>query len=192
MGLTDLVDEEQKKKIASTKNRTEVPDIDCDDEEFLNWLGGFFDGEGSVSFYISKDNTSRLGYRANLMVRMSQHNSNGEKEKFHTIVDKLGIGRVSTEESSSKGEFCRLRMGSMQDSIAFLRIIEEYCIIKEDEIDHALDIAERMADGEHLYKEGLVRIAKDIQQFIKDNRTETQSERELKHGPDVIKREANP
>lgn len=172
-------------------HQSSTPDIDHDEynQDFLYWLGGFFDGEGSISFTVTKDKSTRIGYRVNLNVRMSQHKTEMSERIFKFVIDELDLGKLYYEESKAEGEFLRFRMAGLTDAIIFLELTEPYVRIKQDEVGDALEIAEKIKQGKHLEDEGIVEVAEDIERFIKNNRTETQSKTKLKHGSDKLRKE---
>lgn len=168
-----------------------LPDIDHDayNNDFLYWLGGFFDGEGSISFSVTKDKSTRIGYRVNLLVRMSQHKTEMSERIFKFVIDEIELGKLYYEESQSEGQFLRFRMGGITDAMLFLELIQPYVRIKQDEVDDALEIAEKIKEGKHLTEDGIIEITEDIEDFITNNRTETRSRTTLKHGSDKLRKE---
>lgn len=189
MGLKDIVPEDKKRVEEMNKVRIDPKEIDINDEEMLHWLGGFFDGEGSVSFMIPKDKTSRLGYRVNVQVRMSQHLKDEEDSILLSVAERLGVGKVYIEDSKARGEFVRFRCGSMEDSISFLRTIKPYTVMKNEEIKDAIEITDKIIKGMHLEESGIVEVVEDIEEFIRNHRTETQREKELKNNSEKLRRE---
>lgn len=99
----------------------------------LNYVAGFFDGEGSVGVYCNS--TRRPAFA--LRVQVTQVNSRTTRLLLQSMVDAFGGGISEQTSASGRGKLCWYVSG--EKAAAFLRQIEDRLILKKGQVRVALD-----------------------------------------------------
>lgn len=116
------------------------------DEIFLAWTAGFFDGEGSVIVELSKSVKCQFGYRTSLHATVTQTSI----ECLNRIKDVFG-GSIKTYEftcpNSSRWAVQYTWVVRNEAALSFLKKIEKYSIVKKEQIGVALNYPMYSANG---------------------------------------------
>lgn len=100
----------------------------------IDYLAGFFDGEGCVHFSLCKSNRSSLGIRVRVGVTIAQKNP----EILYAIRDFLGLGAIYEDKG-----YYRFVINSVKQTRAFINLIIDKVYLKREELllaKQALDL----------------------------------------------------
>lgn len=116
------------------------------DEVFLAWAAGFFDGEGCVIVEISKEKACRHGFRTSLHATVTQ-TSLPCLEKY---LERFG-GKIKTSEhrtpNGRRWSVQYVWVVRNQNAADFLRAIYPYSVVKKTQIEAALQYPLAAPDG---------------------------------------------
>ena len=113
--------------------------ISIDDPCFDVWVAGFFDGEGCVYVAKCKNTGSRGGWNYYLQISIAQQ----DKRPLHLIQSKFG-GSIrlnkakATYEKKKDHVYTWSLVISAANALVFLRAIEQYCVVKSEQVTEAL------------------------------------------------------
>lgn len=95
------------------------------------YLGGLFDGEGSISFSLTKNPTYKIGYQPRVIVRIAQKSNHSDPVKdlceragFNTIYLSNGMTSFTAKNRSNVGYI--------------LSLLKDSCLIKKDLVELAI------------------------------------------------------
>lgn len=108
------------------------------DELFLAWAAGFFDGEGCVMVELSKSEKCAFGYRTSLHATVTQTSI----ECLKKFEENFG-GSIKTYEftcpNSSRWAVQYTWVVRNENAIKFLKAIHKYCVVKKEQIAVAIE-----------------------------------------------------
>jgi len=148
----------------------------------LEWLGGFFDGEGCFSIQIRKDKDSRNNYRCHLGAKVNQTGKDSKEtiEKCKQVLEKEGIDcNISKRNDKRKNrkDGWLLEVSKKKDFRLFIEKIEPYIFNKEYELIRIKeDILPLTKENKHTSKEGIIKLCK-IKREIYDYKGMSEKER---------------
>lgn len=114
----------------------------------LDYIAGFFDGEGSFSIFVRKDERYRTGFHVSLRINMTQKDRN----VLNRIQDFLGMGTISFHKSYKLYEY---NIHRIKDVKKFIYLIGTKLIVKKNELNTFSKCVEIVSNKNHLKKEGL-------------------------------------
>jgi hypothetical protein len=123
------------------------------DQLFLAWAAGFFDGEGCVMVEKSKEIRCKHGFRTSLHATVTQTS----KPCLELFLDKFGGSIITTE---TRGEHARRWsvqyrwVSRNEEALNFLRAIEPYVVVKKTQVCAALEYPLKNANGKMYGKPG--------------------------------------
>ena len=113
---------------------------------FLAWAAGFFDGEGSVIIELSKSEKCKAGYRTSLHATVTQTSL----PCLHKFEETFG-GSIKTYQhtcpNSTRWAVQYTWSARNEKAIEFLKAIRPYAVVKADQIDTALEYPMYSPDG---------------------------------------------
>ncbi len=116
------------------------------DQLFLAWAAGFFDGEGCVMVEISKEKGCLHGYRTSLHTTVTQTSL----PCLQLFLEKFG-GSISTSQNRTpNGRRWAVQhrwVARNETSLAFLKAIEPFVVVKKEQVQAALKYPMRSSDG---------------------------------------------
>jgi len=117
-----------------------------EDQLFLAWAAGFFDGEGCVMVEISKEKGCLHGYRTSLHTTVTQTSL----PCLQLFLEKFG-GSISTSQNRTpNGRRWAVQhrwVARNETSLAFLKAIEPFVVVKKEQVQAALKYPMRSPDG---------------------------------------------
>lgn len=118
------------------------------DSEFLAWLAGFFDGEGSVGLYL---NGRAFSAKATIV--------NTDRAVLEVIQMSFG-GTLRQRKNTGRPVYTLVMGGSTAETM--LRAIRPYTLVKSAQIDVFMEarrrlVGERVTDDELIVRRGLAR-----------------------------------
>lgn len=126
--------------------------------DFLKWLGGFFDGEGSVSLAVCvRDRYETVYLKPRLAINVSVPTESVLRE----IREKLG-GCLYYREQIGLGTLRMIEwsVSSLPECLRVASSLLPYVKYKRGDLEHFKEICERMMRQEHFTKEGVEKIIK--------------------------------
>jgi hypothetical protein len=107
------------------------------DELFLAWAAGFFDGEGCVLVEMSKEKGCKHGYRTSLHATVTQTSL----PCLDLFLKRFGGGITSAEHKTPSGRRWAVQYRwsvRNENALEFLRSIEPYVVVKKEQVQVAL------------------------------------------------------
>ena len=117
-----------------------------DDNLFLAWAAGFFDGEGSVIVELSKEKDCVHGYRTSLHANVTQTSL----PCLQLFMERFGGSITTSENRTPNGRRWSVQYRWVvrnENAAAFLRLIAPYVIVKKEQVDVALQYPMVNAEG---------------------------------------------
>lgn len=108
-----------------------------EDQLFLAWAAGFFDGEGCVIVEISKEKKCRHGFRTSLHATVTQTSL----PCLELYLKKFGGSIKTSEYRTPNGRRWSVQyvwIVRNENAINFLRAIQPYTVVKREQINVAL------------------------------------------------------
>ena len=130
-----------------------------------NWLAGFTTGEGCFLPRIINSSNSRLGFRVQLIFKLTQHSRDGELMK--SLIDYLGCGNVSVDGAvdylvvkfSDRSSFAwliiSLKWADLTDKVIPFFVKYPILGVKSKDFADFCKVAELVQNKAHLTTEGL-------------------------------------
>lgn len=115
-------------------------------ELFLAWAAGFFDGEGSVIVEMSKEKACLHGFRTSLHANVTQTSL----PCLQLLMERFGGGITTTEHRTPNSRRWAVQhRWTVRNELAlqFLRAIEPYAVVKKEQIQAALKYPMYSPDG---------------------------------------------
>ena len=118
----------------------------------LDYIAGFFDGEGSVIVRLKKDQRYRAGYQ--LVIKIAIHQKS--KDILELINQKLGIsGKIYYH---SRDKLWYLEIYRLEDIKRFVKNLKDRLVIKKYQIEKLAQILDLVDKKFHLDPRGLMLI----------------------------------
>ena len=117
-----------------------------DNQLFLAWAAGFFDGEGCVMVEMSKSSACLHGFRTVLHVTVTQTSL----PCLQLHLEKFGGAIVTSENRTPNGRRWAVQhrwVVRNEEALVFLRAIEPYAVVKKEQILAALKYQVCSPDG---------------------------------------------
>lgn len=108
-----------------------------EDDLFLAWAAGFFDGEGCVLVEMSKEKACRHGFRTALHATVTQTSL----PCLELFICRFGGRVVTNEHTTPNGRRWAVQYRwsvKNQEAASFLRLIYPYVIVKKQQVEVAL------------------------------------------------------
>ncbi|MEM3642041.1 MAG: LAGLIDADG family homing endonuclease [Candidatus Bathyarchaeia archaeon] len=123
----------------------------------LDYLAGFFDGEGCVHFYIGKSSRSSFGVRVRVSLTIAQKHD----EILRKIRDFLGFGAIYRDSG-----YCRYVVNSSRNVLRFIELMADKVILKRDELFLAKEVIECFPkSGTPMTRERMLTILEKIKRY---------------------------
>jgi hypothetical protein len=123
----------------------------------LDYLAGFFDGEGCVHFYLSRCEQCAFGIRVRVTITVAQK----DPTILNMVKDFLGFGAVYKD-----GKYYRFVINSSRNVYRFITLISERCILKKRELSLAKEVIELFPrSGTYMTRERLLMILRKIKLY---------------------------
>ncbi len=119
----------------------------------LDYVAGFFDGEGSVVVRSVKDERYRAGYRVSVKVTFTQKDR-GILEAVRTV---LGMGHIYHH---SRDDTWYLEIYRRDDLRVFVETLAPRCFVKGDDLRRLGEVLDMLDEGVHGTEEGVRRIVR--------------------------------
>ncbi|HII70224.1 LAGLIDADG family homing endonuclease [Methanopyrus kandleri] len=117
----------------------------------LDYIAGFFDGEGSVVVRFVRDGRYRAGYRVSTKVVFVQK----ERDVLEEIHETLGMGHLYRRGSDG---VWYLEIYRREDLREFVELIGNRTMVKRDALERLATVLELLEGGVHGSRDGLERI----------------------------------
>ena len=112
----------------------------------LDYIAGFFDGEGSFVVKISRDDRYRSGYHVVIKVTITQK----DRGILEMIKETLGIDAKIYFHSRSRDKLWYLEIYRLDDVRKFVNLVCPRLVLKKDECARVSKIITLMDEGAHL------------------------------------------
>lgn len=116
------------------------------DQLFLAWAAGFFDGEGCVLVEMSKEKGCRHGVRTSLHATVTQTSL----PCLQLLLERFGGGIATAEHKTPTGRRWAVQYRwsvRNENALSFLNEILPYVVVKKEQVQAALTYPLRDADG---------------------------------------------
>ncbi len=135
-------------------------------KRFFDYIAGFVDAGGSFTVSIKKGET-RWGYAVDPEFKISVRKE--DAEVLYLISEALQCGKIYRKPGSSQLMFVVKDKRTLKEKILpFFR--RHPLIVKQKELQIFSDIVERLNKGEHLTKEGFIRVLRLAEKLRKLHR----------------------
>jgi hypothetical protein len=107
------------------------------DQLFLAWAAGFFDGEGCVMVEVSKEKNCKHGFRTSLHTTVTQTSL----PCLQLYLEKFGGSITTSENKTPTGRRWAVQyrwIARNEEALVFLKAIEPYVIVKKEQVEAAL------------------------------------------------------
>jgi hypothetical protein len=121
------------------------------DTNFLNWLGGFFDGEGSFTVSIHKHPGMMLKHQISPSIEITQSECSGWV--LEAIHNTIGLGKIARRERNGTTTYpnCKdqitWRIRDMEQVSTFTKLIFPYLVLKKGIADKFLVLIDMWNKG---------------------------------------------
>jgi hypothetical protein len=105
--------------------KSQIFSMEPDESMSLDYIAGFFDGEGSVHFAINRNNETASGFRIAVYVTISQKNP----EILFKIRDFLGFGVIHKDRNCY-----RLQISGLFPCYRFISLMQDRVYVKREQI----------------------------------------------------------
>lgn len=108
-----------------------------DDQLFLAWAAGFFDGEGSVLVELSKEKQCLHGFRTSLHANVTQTSL----PCLELFLNRFGGSIITSENRTPNGRRWSVQYRWVvrnEQALDFLAAIYQYTVVKKEQIEVAL------------------------------------------------------
>ncbi len=119
----------------------------------LNYVSGFFDGEGSLSIFVKKDERYNTGFHVSVRINMTQKDS----VVLYRIKKFMKMGNITFNRCYELYEYNITRI---KDVEKFINLIKDKVIVKKNELDAFEKCVDMMLDKKHLNEDGVNQIIK--------------------------------
>lgn len=117
-----------------------------EEQIFLAWAAGFFDGEGCVMVEKSKEIRCKHGFRTSLHTTVTQTS----RPCLELFLDKFGGSIITSENRTPSGRRWAVQyrwVARNEEALEFLRAIEPYVVVKKSQVLAALSYPMKSEDG---------------------------------------------
>jgi len=146
------------------------------DSNFLYWLGGFMDGEGSFGISIHKHNKMTLKHQITMGIEITQ--ADCFSDVLYEIRDKLSMGIISHRERNGDAKYpfrnsqTTWRVRKMLHVNQFTNLIIPYLKAKKEIALKFKTIMEMWNKGEQTTVEGFIKMC-ELRDQVNDHRTKS-------------------
>jgi intein-encoded DNA endonuclease-like protein len=117
----------------------------------LNYIAGFFDGEGSFVLRIRPDSRYKTGYQISTWINITQKN----REILEIIQKELNMGKLYFHK---RDKIWYYNIEKLQDKIKFIETFQNLLVVKRDSLKRFSDCLKTIKEKEHLTPEGLKKL----------------------------------
>lgn len=114
----------------------------------LDYIAGFFDGEGSVVVRIVEDRRYRAGYKVSVRVSFTQK----DRRVLEAVRERLGMGRMYHHV---RDDTWYLEVYRRDDLRRFVDAMRDRVIVKRGDLERLERVLDLLDEGVHSTREGL-------------------------------------